>query len=386
MTEKLYYTDSHLFTFEAVVTDCRETEKGAWAVELDRTAFFPEGGGQPTDTGSLGPASVRGVRERDGRILHLTDKPLSVGECYSGRLDAEQRLRRMQNHSGEHIVSGLIHRLYGFENVGFHMGADCMSMDYSGELGSAELERIERLANETVRDNLPVRAWFPEPGELELLPYRSKKELHEAVRLVEIPGVDLCACCAPHVSFTGEIGLIKILNAERHRGGVRLSALCGMDALDDHRKRQESAAEISALLSVPRDKVAPAVQRLLDERDALKERAAELSLRLVDALAGSAAPTEGNICVFNPGLDEIASRELVNRLMERCGGFAAVFVGSDAEGWRYIIGSRHIDLRAGAKALNAALNGRGGGRPEMIMGQAAASEETIRRFAETVKM
>ena len=384
MTEKLYYTDSHLFTFEAVVTDCREGKNG-WLVELDRTAFFPEGGGQPADTGRIGPARVRDVHEREGHILHETDKPLMVGECYSGALDAEQRHRRMQNHSGEHIVSGLVHGLYGYENVGFHMGEDCMSVDYSGELGQEDLRKIERLANEAVRANLPVRAWFPEEAELMQLPYRSKKELAGAVRLVEIPGIDRCACCAPHVRFTGEVGLVKILDAERHRGGMRLSVLCGMDALDDCRKRQESVAAISALLSAKRDGVSAAVERLLGERDALKERVAALSLRLVDGLAAAQEETAGNLCVFNPGLDEIGSRELVNRLMERCEGFAAVFTGSDAEGWRYIVGSRHVDLRANARALNAALRGRGGGRPEMIQGQAAASEQEIRAWAAEVR-
>ena len=379
MTEKLYYIDSHLFTFEAVVLDCREAGE-RFAVELDRTAFFPEGGGQLADTGSLGPARVLDVQERDGRILHYTDKPLTVGECYSGRLDAEQRHRRMQNHSGEHIVSGLVHGLYGYENVGFHMGESFMTMDYSGELSLEQLEKVERLANEAVRSNLPVRAWFPEAEELRMLPYRSKKELEGAVRLVEIPGIDRCACCAPHVRHTGEVGVIKILTAERHRGGMRLTVVCGMDALEDYRRRQEGAAAVSALLSVPRDNIAGAVERLLHERDGLKERAAALSLRLVEALAAAAAETEGNLCVFNPGLDEIASRELVNRLMERCGGFAGVFTGSDAEGWRYIIGSRHVDLRAKAREINAAVSGRGGGRPEMIQGQAAADEETIRAY------
>ena len=384
MTEKLFYADSHLFAFEAVVTDCREGKNG-WLVELDRTAFFPEGGGQSADTGSIGPARVRDVHEKEGRILHETDRPLTVGECYSGKLDAEQRHRRMQNHSGEHIVSGLVHGLYGYENVGFHMGEECMSMDYSGELDAAQLEKIERLANEAVRANLPVRAWFPEEAELAQLSYRSKKELTGAVRLVSIPGIDLCACCAPHVSFTGEVGLVKILNAERHRGGMRLSVRCGLDALDDYRKRQESVAAISALLSAKRDEVEPAVERLLGDRDQLKERVATLSLRLVESLAAAQEETEGNLCVFNPGLDEIASRELVNRLMERCGGFAAVFTGSDEEGWRYIVGSRNVDLRVNARALNAALQGRGGGRPEMIQGQAAASEAAIRTWATAVR-
>ena len=384
MTEKLYYLDSHLFTFEAAVLGCEEAGEG-FRVELDRTAFFPEGGGQPGDSGFLGPARVLDTQEKDGRIFHVTDRPLTVGECYSGRLDAEQRHCRMQNHSGEHVVSGLVHGLYGFENIGFHMGESCMTMDYSGELSQEQLETVERLANEAVRSNLPIRAWFPEAEELALLPYRSKKELHEAVRLVQIPGIDLCACCAPHVHATGEIGVIKLLTAERHRGGTRVTALCGLDALADYARRQESAAAVSALLSVPRDNIAPAVERLLQERDGLKERVAALSLRLVDALAASTPETDGNLCVFNPGLDEIASRELVNRLMERCQGFAAVFTGSDFEGWRYIIGSLHVDLRAQSRAINAALSGRGGGKPTMIQGQAAATETEIRRYINSEK-
>ena len=382
MTEKLYYRDSHLFQFDAVVTDCRPAAEG-WIVELDQTAFFPEGGGQPADTGSLGPARVRDVQEREEHILHYTDKPLTVGECYSGRLDAEQRHRRMQNHSGEHVVSGLIHGLFGFENVGFHMGEACMSMDYSGELSQEDLDKVERLANEAVRSDLPIRAWFPEQGELESLSYRSKKELAGAVRLVSIPGIDLCACCAPHVRRTGEIGVIKILNAERHRGGTRLSVLCGLDALEDYRRRQESAAAISALLSVPRDAITPAVERLLAERDGLKERVAALNLSLVETLAASFPETEGNLCAFVSELDEIAMRELANRMMRRCGGFAAVFAGSDENGYRYIIGSLHGDLRRNSKAINQTLKGRGGGRPEMIQGQAMADEQSIRHYVQS---
>ena len=266
MTEKLYYQNSHLFAFDAVVLDCREEKKG-YSVVLDRTAFFPEGGGQLADTGTLGGVRVTDVHERGEEIRHYTDAPVTVGETVHGELDTEQRLRRMQNHSGEHILSGLVHNAYGYDNVGFHMGADCMTIDFSGELEWQQLMEIETMANAVVRENLPVRAWFPEEAELAHLPYRSKKELEGAVRLVSIPGIDLCACCAPHVSYTGEVGLVKILNSERHRGGVRLSVLCGMDAMEECRRRQESAAAISALLSVPRDAVVAGTERLLAERD-----------------------------------------------------------------------------------------------------------------------
>ncbi len=378
MTEKLYYLDSHLREFTAVVRSCEE-QKGGWAVTLDRTAFFPEGGGQPADTGTIGDARVLDVHEKNGRILHSVDRPLTAGESYPCALDWEQRLRRMQNHSGEHVVSGLIYREHGFDNVGFHMGADCMTMDYSGELSWEELMRIEQLANETVRADLPLHIWFPEGEELARLIYRSKLDLTENVRIVEIPGVDRCACCAPHVDRTGEVGLIKILTAERHRGGVRITALCGMDAVEEARRRQESVTAISGLLSVKRDQVVPAVERQLEQQARQKERVAQLGLELARLRAESMAPTEGNLAVFDSVLDEPALRELVNLLMDKC-AVAAAFSGSDSEGWRYIIGSRTVDLRAKARALNAGIGGRGGGSPEMIQGRAGFDAETIRVF------
>ena len=376
MTEKLYDSDSHLFTFRARVTGCAEGE-GGFLVTLDRTAFFPEGGGQPADTGALGEARVLDVQERGGEIWHRTDAPLTPGETVVGALDAGQRLRRMQNHSGEHIVSGLAHRLYGLENVGFHMGAGGMSVDLSGELTAEELTALETRANELVRADLPVRAWYPEAEELAALDYRSKKELTGAVRLVEIKGVDLCACCAPHVARTGEIGAIKLLSAERHRGGMRLTLVCGPDALEDHRLRLEAAGEVSRALSVPRERIAAGVERLLAERDGLKERVAGLSLALARRMADGEPETDGVIAVFDTLLDEIALRELVNLLAEKC-AVAATFSGSDAEGWRYILGSRRVDLRRLARPFNAAVSGRGGGSAEMLQGRAAASEADIR--------
>ncbi len=378
MTEKLYYIDSHMREFTARVTGCTETKNG-FAVTLDRTAFFPEGGGQPADTGTVGEARVLDVHEKDGRILHSVDRPLTVGESYPCALDWEQRLRRMQNHSGEHIVSGLIYREHGFDNVGFHMGADCMTIDYSGELSWKELMRIEDLANEAVRADLPLHIWYPEGEELARLFYRSKLDLTENVRIVEIPGIDRCACCAPHVDRTGEVGLVKILTAERHRGGVRITAVCGMDAVEEARRRQESVTVISNLLSVKRDQVVPAVERQLELQARQKERLARLGLELARLRAESMEPTEGNLAVFDSVLDEPALRELVNLLMEKC-AVAAAFSGSDAEGWRYIIGSRRVDLRAAARSLNAGIGGRGGGSPEMIQGRASADAETIRAF------
>lgn len=376
MTEKLYYQDSHLFTFEAAVLDCRKEKKG-YSVVLDRTAFFPEGGGQLADTGVLGGVRVLDVHERGGEIRHYTDAPLEIGAHVEGFVDAEQRLRRMQNHSGEHILSGLVHNAYGFDNVGFHMGAECMIIDFSGELTWEQLTELETRANEVVRQNIPLHIWFPDASELQSIEYRSKLELTENVRIVEIPGVDRCACCSPHVERTGEVGIVKILDSQRHRGGVRVSVVCGLDALEDYRARQESVTEISRALSAKRGEVTRAVQRVLNEQQSMKERCDALSLALIRFMAEAEPETAGNILVFDATLGEIAQRELVNRLMEKAGGFAAVFCGSNEDGWRYIIGSKRLDLRAMSREINAAIQGRGGGTPQMIQGSARADRAEI---------
>ena len=379
MTETLYYSDSHLFRFRAKVLSCAEA-KGRWEITLDRTAFFPEGGGQPADVGTLGGVRVLDVHERAGEIVHYCSGPLPAGEEVEGVLDAELRFCRMQNHSGEHILSGTAHRLYGCENVGFHVGESDVTIDFDKELGAEEILRIETLSNEAVRANLPVKVWFPDTETLAALQYRSKKELSGDVRIVEIPGVDRCACCAPHVDSAGEIGVIKVLNFEKHRGGVRLSVACGMWALEDYRRKQQSAAEISVLLSAKRDEVVPAVQRLMQERDAWKEKNAALAMELVKLKAAQQPETEGNLCLFETIADEVAMRELVNLLVEKCGGLTAVFFPGSGGDLRYIIGSRSMDLRKVSKAINAGICGRGGGRPEMIQGSARGTPEEIRSF------
>ena len=382
MTEKLYYTDSHIHEFSARVLSCEKAKKG-FAVVLDKTAFFPEGGGQPADTGIIGPAAVRDVQEQNSEIFHYTDQALTPGEEYACALDWEQRLCRMQNHSGEHIFSGITHKLYGFDNVGFHMGAECMTIDFSGELSWEQLTEIETLANQAVRDDLPVKTCFPGPEALSQMEYRSKLELTRDVRIVEIPGTDRCACCAPHVKRTGEIGLIKLLSAERHRGGVRIELVCGMDALRECRLMQENVTAVSGLLSAKRAKSAAAVERVLAEQARLKERVAELSMALARLKAERFGYTEGNICVFDKVLDEVALRELVNLLMEKCGGMAGAFSGSDETGYMYIIGSKNIDLRSHSREINAAINGKGGGTAEMIRGRASTSAENIQKIMKT---
>lgn len=381
MTEKLYYQNSELYEFTARVLDCRQ-EKAGWAVILDKTAFFPEGGGQLADTGMIGAVRVLDVQTCGDEILHYIDAPLELGAEYQCRLDAAQRFRRMQNHSGEHILSGTIHAMSGADNVGFHMGAEFMTIDFNVELSWDELMQAERTANAAVTADLPIKTGFPTEEELKTLYYRSKLELTENVRIVEIPGVDVCACCAPHLHSTGRIGLIKILEAVRHRGGTRISVVCGEDALEKVREMQKGVTEVSRLLSAKRNEVAAAVERVLAQEQRLKERVAELSMANARMQADMISAREGNICIFDSLLDDIALRELVNMLVEKCTGYAAVFTGSDEAGYRYIIGSRHVDLRAMSREINSAIGGKGGGRPEMIEGRASKTAAEIRNYVE----
>lgn len=382
MTRKLYDEDSHLRRFSAVVRSCA-ADGGRWQIILDQTAFFPEGGGQGADTGTLGSARVLDVQEASDAIVHYTDQPLEPGNAVEGILDWEQRFRRMQEHSGEHIISGLVHHLYGYNNVGFHLGDETVTMDYDGELSAAQLSELERLANEAVWKDIPITAEYPSQETLRTLAYRSKLDLTENVRIVTIEGYDVCACCAPHVSRTGEIGAIKIIDCMRHRGGVRMTILCGVDALRQYQMLFDEAAALSNLLSVPKEQLIPAVERLFTERDAL-EAALKNREEKLNALRLRAMPETGtNIVLIDAFDDPDAMRELVNIGMERASGVCAAFSGNDADGYRYIIGSRNMDLRARAKEINAALNGRGGGRPTMIQGSCTATRKEIEAFFNT---
>ena len=378
MTEKLYDLDSHLREFTASVVSC-EKEGDRWAAVLDRTAFFPEGGGQAADTGALGNARVLDVRESGGRILHYLDAPLPVGETVAGRLDWPQRFRRMQNHTGEHILSGIVHKSYGYRNVGFHLGDGDVTIDFSGELDRAQLEELETAVNLAIAENVPVTCWYPPKEELAELDYRSKLDLTENVRLVRIEGYDLCACCAPHVSHTGEIGSLRILDHMRHRGGTRLHMLCGLDAMEDARARYLATLTISGLLSVPQLETPRAVRRVLGELEETKQALEESRRQLLAYKAAALPESEGDICIFEPELDMLSLRELVNAGMEKAGGVCAAFSGKDGD-WKYIIGSRTRDLRSLAKEINAAIGGRGGGRPEMIQGSCTASQREIEAY------
>ena len=377
MTERLYYSDSHMREFSARVVSC-EPRDGQWAVILNRTAFFPGGGGQAPDGGVLGGVRVLDAREEQDEVVHLTDGPAETGARVRCAIDWDARFRRMQNHTGEHIVSGTVHRLFGWDNVGFHMGPACVTIDFSGELSPEDVHTAESVANLAVCRDLPVRAYFPAPEELADMEYRSKKPIDGAVRIVAIEGVDRCACCAPHVSRTGEVGIIRLLTAERHRGGTRLTLVCGFDALQDYRARCRAVSDISEQLSAPPLETAAAVRRVLAELETEKRRGDAARMELARLKAAALPETEGALCLFEPDMDIPPLRELVNAGMKKS-RLCAAFCGAEGD-WRYIVGSEREDLRALAKTLNAAVCGRGGGSAAMIEGTARASRREIERY------
>lgn len=383
LTEKLYYSDGHLSRFTARVTSC-EKEDGAWAVKLDRSAFFPGGGGQEADEGVLSDMKLLGLREEGEDIVHLTPAPLEPGALVEGRIDWPLRFSRMQGHSGEHILSGTVHRLFGYDNVGFHMGEEAITIDFSGELSREDLSRAELEANRAIWRDVPVRTLLPTPGELAAMDYRSKKELTGQVRIVEIEGVDLCACCAPHVSHSGEVGLLKIIDSMRHRGGTRLTLLCGEAALLDYEALHENNAAVSAALSAKRLETGGAIARVMAEQEERRAELTKLKRELLQLKAAALRPTEGSICIFESDIDMITLRELVNAGSELADKVCAGFAGTDGD-YKYIIGSRTVPLRARAKEINAAIDGRGGGSDAMIQGTSRARREDIERYFNALK-
>ena len=377
MTEKLYDKDSHLKEFTGTVLSCEKTGEN-YTVTLDRTAFFPEGGGQQSDRGYIGEAYISDVQIKNGEILHFADKPLSVGQAYDCKLDFDFRFRNMQNHSGEHIISGIVHRLYGFNNVGFHLGAE-MTMDFDGELTRRQLDEIEDLANKAVYENLPVKAYYPTDEELKSLDYRSKLDLKENVRIVEIKGVDVCACCAPHVKATGEIGVIKILDFEKYKGGVRLIVKCGADALRDYREKYKNVLEISNLLSTKQFEVSAAVVRLNEQLSAEKAETAALKKRLIAEKAAGFEPDTDKTAVFEDGLDIKELQLLADALCQKAGGIRGAFSGADGA-FAFAICGGETALGEFFAKFKAAFNTRGGGRNGIRQGTVCADRAEIERL------
>ncbi|MDL2059700.1 alanyl-tRNA editing protein [Mesosutterella sp. AGMB02718] len=379
---ELFYRDPYCRSFSAEVVSCTEGSKG-YEIVLNDTAFYPEGGGQPADHGKIGEAVINDVRRNGDVIIHFADRPLTPGMTVKAELDWPRRFDNMQNHTGEHMFSGLVHRRFKYDNVGFHMDEDVITVDFNGPIGEEDLRQLEKETNEAIAAGISVQTLFPSPEALSQMDYRSKKELKGKVRIVDIPGVDRCACCGTHVKNTSEVGIFKILGAMKHRGGTRVEFVCGARALRDYTLKVEQARQVSQLLSVKPNATAAGVVKVLKEVQERDERIAALNERYF-RLRAETLQADGPLLVdVEEGLSPLECRKFCGLLAEsfKSGAVAVLSPsGPQSEGpaFNYVIHSGDPELRNVSKTLNQRLNGRGGGSGGFVQGSYRASEQAIR--------
>ena len=368
-TQKLYEDQPDLMTFTATVLSC-EPEKDHFLTVLDRTAFFPEGGGQGADHGTLDLAGVLDVHLKDGTIFHTTDRPLTPGTDVTGSLDAERRLAMMQHHTGEHIFSGITCRRFSCSNVGFHIGTDLVTMDFNAMMTLEDALETEHMANEVIWKDTPVRCWYPEPEELEHISYRSKKEIDGPLRLVSIEGADTCACCGTHVTSAGRVGQIKVMAFQHYKQGVRISILCGERALAAENAMFSEQARLRHLLSAKDGTLAVSVEHLLKERDDLRYAHTAMALELFELKSRliDHEPVRVMVC----DLPSAQLRPCAGRLAETAQ--AALLLCPRDSGWSFALSSRQYDMRSAAASLYERFGGRGGGTPDMVQGMLGPSD------------
>ncbi len=370
-TEELYYQDAYLKEFEGKVLSCEKGKDDSFLVVLDRTAFFPEQGGQSSDIGSISDAVVTHVSITDGIITHVTDRELPVGVCVKGIIDFEHRFSNMQQHTGEHIFSGIVNSKYGFDNVGFHLSDSEVTMDYNGVLSDEDIREIEAMVNRAIWENVEVKCEFPAKEILDSLQYRSKKELTGDVRIVTVTGYDTCACCAPHVARTGEIGILKVVSCQNYKGGVRVSILCGKRALEYINDQLQVVGQLTGLLTTGYDRIVSSVKKLSDENYALKCELSDCREKLIGYELDSIDKNKENVFLKKEtGLDGNLMRKVVNALIETRSGYCGVFSGDDNAGYKYIIATKGEgkDLKALQNMLREDFGAKGGGSSAMVQG------------------
>lgn len=377
-TEKLYYMDPFIREFPASVLSC-EAGKNGFQVTLDRTAFYPEGGGQPADHGTLGNAAVTDVHEKGGVIFHTCDKAVEPGSLVNCTIDWARRFDHMQQHSGEHIISGILCQDYHCDNVGFHLGTDTVTIDYNADITWEQALDAERKANEVIWADQEVEIAYPSPEALASLDYRSKKELSGQVRIVTFPEADCCACCGTHVARAGQVGIVKVLSCQKFREGVRIELLCGKRALDYLGRTYDQAKAIGQQLSVKPQDTLTAVERLEAELAAAKVRMAELETSVFDAIAKE-NEGKGDVVLFQSPMKGDSVRRLADTVAHRCGGLAAVFAGEEGQYAYALVQADGADISALVKDLNKALNGRGGGRNGFAQGSVQADKAAVEAF------
>lgn len=378
MTKKLYDIDSHLIEFGATVIDSYPFANGFVTI-LDRTAFFPEGGGQASDIGYIDDAKVYDVQINDEIIYHYTTKQFQKGAKVNGKIDFSRRFDFMQQHSGEHIVSGVAHSLYGCENVGFHLGLDIVTLDFDKLLTKEQILKIENLANEAVFKNVKFNTYYPDEQTLSTLNYRSKKELDSAIRIVEIDGTDMCACCAPHVKEAAEIGIIKLLDSVKLRGGVRIEMKCGKRALEDYNQKYDNVRKISSLLAAKQNEVAKGVEKLLDTISDQKFKITGLKKQIIESKVLNFENKTSKTAVFESDLEIKESQIFADALFKKYGGIRAVLSESD-NGFSFAICGENAELDEFFKKFKACFTVKGGGRNGMVQGTVETTKENIENF------
>lgn len=386
-TVRLYDQDAYATKFEAEVLACEEVEKKekkVYQVWLDQTLFFPEEGGQSPDMGTIDGIKVLDVQIKDEVITHTLAAPLAVGTTVKGVVDWKHRFYNMQQHSGEHIFSGIVHNRFGYDNVGFHLSDSIVTMDFNGVITAEDIEKIETEVNQAIIENIPVEVSYPTKEELKVLEYRSKIEIEGQVRIVTIPGYDVCACCAPHVRRTGEIGMLKVMNVQSYKGGVRISILCGFRALEAFRQKADIITELMAQFSTNQEALVENVTKLKNTNQTMKNQLASAKQELMEYKVAAIPEDSENAILFESDLETPVVRNVVNGLVEKFAGISAVFVGDDENGYQFIVGSKNKDCRAIAAALREKLSARGGGSDKMIQGSVAASQLQIEELLATL--
>ena len=386
-TVRLYDQDAYATEFEAEVLACEEVEKKekkVYQIWLDQTLFFPEEGGQSPDMGTIDGIKVLDVQIKDEVITHTLAAPLAVGTTVKGVVDWKHRFYNMQQHSGEHIFSGIVHNRFGYDNVGFHLSDSIVTMDFNGVITAEDIEEIETEVNQAIIENIPVEVSYPTKEELKVLEYRSKIEIEGQVRIVTIPGYDVCACCAPHVRRPGEIGMLKVMNVQSYKGGVRISILCGFRALEAFRQKADIITELMAQFSTNQEALVENVTKLKNTNQTMKNQLASAKQELMEYKVAAIPEDSENAILFESDLDTPVVRNVVNGLVEQFTGICAVFVGNDESGYQFIVGSKNKDCRAIAAALREKLSARGGGSDKMIQGSVAASQLQIEELLATL--
>ena len=380
---ELFYKDAYRKDFDGVVVSCTKGKKG-YEVVLDDTAFYPEGGGQPGDQGTLGDARVLDVHRKEGVVVHYTDKPLDVGSRVHGTIDWQRRFDFMQNHSGEHIYSGLVHKKFGYDNVGFHMDK-VVTVDFSGPMTMEEALEIEKEANQLIYSNVETKITFPTEEELKTIPYRSKIELTGKVRIVEFPGGDICACCGTHVARTGEIGLIKVLSLMNHKGGVRIELACGRWAMEDYDRVHDLNRDIAVRFSVKPYETVKAVEKMEKDMAELRQKINDMNRHYFAMRAASLPEGKKAVLLYEETMVPMELRKFCEYLMgEKTDTLFFLLSRKDEKALNYAIGSSSVNLKPLLKEWNTRLHGRGGGK-DIMQGSFACSLDEVRKLVEELE-